>query len=148
MLLQDFRYAVRSLWHSKGFAAVAIACLGFGIGLNTTIFSIVDGIMLKPFPFQDPDRIVVLGSARRDDDGGLSLQDLHDWKAASTSFSAIAAVNQRSMTIRDSAGEPARYMGGRTSWNMFRLLGIRPILGRDFDEADDATGRTRRVWSC
>ena len=51
MLLQDFRYAVRSLWHSKGFAAVAIACLGFGIGLNTTIFSIVDGIVLKPFSF-------------------------------------------------------------------------------------------------
>src|SRR5688572_24311187 len=137
MLLQDLRHSVRSLWHTKGFAAVAIACLGLGIGLNTTIFSIIDGILLKPFPFEDPDRIRVLGSVRRDDEGGLSLKDFHDWKDASTSFGAIAAVNQRSMTIRDSAGEPERYMGARTSWNMFRLLGIRPSLGRDFEEADD-----------
>ena len=61
MLIQDLRYAVRSLWHSKGFATVAILCLGFGIGLNTAIFSIVDGVMLKPYPYTDPDRIVVLG---------------------------------------------------------------------------------------
>ena len=57
MLFQDIRYAVRSLWHSKGFAAVAIVCLGLGIGLNTTIFSIVDGVMLQPYPYDDPDRI-------------------------------------------------------------------------------------------
>ena len=61
VLFQDVRYALRSLWHSKAFATVAILCLGFGIGLNTTIFSIIDGVLLKPYPYSDPDRIVVLG---------------------------------------------------------------------------------------
>ena len=138
-MLQDLRYAVRSLWHSKGFAAVAIACLGLGIGLNTTIFSIVDGVMLKPYPYADPDRIVVLGTERRQDgDGaGLSLEDLHDWKDATASFSAIAAVNGRSMTVADGAGEPERHLGARTSWNLFRLLGVSPVRGRDFVESDD-----------
>src|SRR5688500_15441042 len=138
-MLQDLRYAVRSLWHSKGFAAVAIACLSLGIGLNTTIFSIVAGVMRKPLPYDDPDRILVHGTERRreGDDAGVSLKDLHDWKAATATFSSIAAVNGRSMTVSEGTGEPERYLGARTSWDMFRLLGIAPILGRDFDESDD-----------
>ena len=64
MLLREIRYAVRSLWHSKGFALVGILCLGLGIGLNTTIFSIVDGVLLQPYPYDDPDRIVVLEHAQ------------------------------------------------------------------------------------
>ena len=84
MLMQDIRYAARSLWNSKGFATVAILCLGFGIGLNTTIFSIVDGVLLQPYPYPDPDRILVLGEQNRkaDDRSGLSFQDLRDWKDA------------------------------------------------------------------
>ena len=62
MLLREIRLAVRSLWRTKGFAAVGILCLGLGIGINTTIFSIVDGVFLKPYPYEDPDRIVVLGT--------------------------------------------------------------------------------------
>jgi putative ABC transport system permease protein len=137
-VFSDIRYAVRGLWHSKGFAVVAVLCLGFGIGLNTTIFSIVDGVMLKPYPFEDPDRILVLGSQRRQDDlAGVSLPDLHDWRAATTTFDSIASVAGRSLTIADGAGEPERYLGARISWNLFRLLGERPILGRDFSESDD-----------
>jgi putative ABC transport system permease protein len=71
MLMQDIRYAARSLWKSKGFATVAILCVGFGIGLNTTIFSIVDGVLLQPYPYPDPDRILVLGEQNRKAD------DLH-----------------------------------------------------------------------
>ena len=140
MLLQDLRYAVRTLWQSKGFAVVAILCLGIGIGLNTAIFSIVDGILLKPYPFEDPDRILVLGTERPDDGGGVSRLDLHDWKAASSRFSAIAGVNPRSITIADGPGEPERHPGARTSWDLFRLLGVQPVLGRDFLETDDRPG--------
>jgi putative ABC transport system permease protein len=137
-VLLDVRYALRSLWHSKGFAAVAIACLGFGIGLNTTIFSIIDGVMLQPYPFAAPDRILVLGTERRQgDQSGVSLPDLRDWKAATMAFSSIAAVAGRSLTVTDGAGEPERYLGARVSWDLFRLLGERPILGRDFDESED-----------
>ena len=136
-LFQDIRYAIRSLWHARGFAAVAIVCLGLGIGLNTTIFSIIDGVMLKPYPFDQPDRIRVVRSVDEDGGGGLSLKDLQDWKAATSSFTALAAVAGRSSTIVDGAGAPERYPAGRTSWDMFRLLGVEPILGRDFVESDD-----------
>ena len=137
MWLQDFRYAIRSLWHSKGFAAVAIACLGLGIGLNTTIFSVVDGVLLKPFPFNEPDRIRVVRTSHPEQGGGVSLKDLQDWKAATSSFTTIAAVTGRSATIVDGAGEPERYLSGRITWDLFRMLGVEPILGRDFVESDD-----------
>ena len=139
MLARDIRLAARSLWHSKGFAAVGILCLGLGIGINTTIFSIVDGVLLKPYPYDDPERIVILGTQRvkEGDEAGLSIADLRDWKAATTTFTAITAVAGQSLTVIDGAGEPERYIGARISWDMFRLLGTRPLLGRDFLESDD-----------
>ncbi|MGH9370189.1 MAG: hypothetical protein ACRD15_01515, partial [Vicinamibacterales bacterium] len=60
MLLQDVRYAWRSLTNSRGFSAIAVGCLALGIGINVTIFSVVDGVMLKPYPYQDADRIVII----------------------------------------------------------------------------------------
>jgi predicted permease len=122
---------------AKGFAAAAIVCLGLGIGLNTTIFSIVDGVMLKPYPFYEPDRLRVVRTVRDDEGGGMSLKDLQDWKAAASTLAAMAAVTGRSSTVVDGAGEPQRYAAGQTSWELFRLLGIQPLLGRDFDESDD-----------
>ena len=136
-MLQDIRYALRSLSQAKGFAAAAIVCLGLGVGLNTTIFSIIDGVMLKPYPFHEPDRLRVVHTVRGDEGGGMSLKDLQDWKAATSSLSAMAAVTGRSSTVADGAGEPQRYAAGHTSWEMFRLLGIQPLLGRDFVESDD-----------
>ena len=79
MLLQDVRYALRNLSRSKGFATVAILCLGFGIGLNATIFSLIDGVLLKPYPYPDPDRILVVGEQKQktNDEAGLSYLDVH-----------------------------------------------------------------------
>ena len=93
MLLQDLRYALRSLWRSKGFAAVAILCLGIGIGLNTTIFSIVDGVLLQPYPYtRSLIRILAIGeqnpSAHRR--SGLSYLDLRDWTEANSAFVTIS----------------------------------------------------------
>ena len=134
MLLQDVRYALRSLWHSRGFAVVATLCLGFGIGLNATIFSIVDGVLLKPFPYKDPDRIVVLEMRNQPigvDGAGVSYPDLTDWQAASSSFEAFGATSGRSLTISD-GGELERYVGGLVSWSLFPLLGVEPVLGHGF----------------
>ncbi len=139
MLLREIRYAIRSLWHSKGFAAVGLLCLGLGIGINTTIFSIVDGVLLKPYPYEDPDRILVLETLKQQDgaEAAVSIADLRDWKASTRSLTTIAGVVQGSLTVLDGAGEPERYDGARVAWDMFRLLGVRPILGRDFLESDD-----------
>jgi putative ABC transport system permease protein len=142
VLFQDIRYALRNLSRSKGFATVAILCLGFGIGLNATIFSVIDGVLLKPYPYPDPDRIVVVGEqkARGTDRAGLSFLDMRDWNEANTVFATIAAVSGRSMTVADGGGEPERYLGAGASWDLFPMLGAHPIRGRDFRADDDREG--------
>ncbi len=139
MRLQDVRYAIRSLWQSKGFAAVAILCLGFGIGLNTTIFSIVDGVLLQPYPFTDPNRILVLGARnqRAGDEAGLSFLDMRDWKEGNSSFTTIAASQGQALTVSDGLGEPERHLGALISWDLFPLLGASPMLGRTFTVGED-----------
>src|SRR6185295_9697426 len=139
MLLQDVRYALRSLWNSRGFAVVAILCLGFGIGANTTTFSILDGVLLKPFPYQDADRLVVLGVQNRtlnSQSGSLSYLDFRDWQEQTKAFEAIGGIQGRSLTISD-GGEPERYQGGLVSANLFPLLGAQPVLGHGFSPEDD-----------
>src|SRR5262245_54660507 len=142
MLLQDVRYALRNLSRSKGFATVAILCLGFGIGLNATIFSVIDGVLLKPYPYTDPDSILVVGAekSKTGDEAGLSYLDMRDWNEANSVFSTIAAVSGRSLTISDGLGEPERYLGAGISWDLFPMLGSRPIRGRDFTAEDDREG--------
>jgi len=142
MALTDARYAFRGLWHARGFATVAILCLSLGIGLNTTIFSILDGILLKPFPYADPERIVVLNAvnqplgARR---AGPSYQDLQDLARSSGQLTAVAASQGRSLTISD-GGEPERYLGAIVTANLFPLLGISPVIGQGFTDAHDRPG--------
>ena len=141
MLLQDIRYALRNLSRSKGFATVTILCLGFGVGLNATIFSLIDGVLLKPYPYTDPDRILVVGEQRRNtDEAGLSYLDMRDWKEANSVFTTIAAVSGRSLTIADGSGEPERYLGAGVSWDLFPMLGTHPIRGRDFTPEEDREG--------
>ncbi len=142
MLFQDVRYALRNLSRSKGFATVAILCLGFGIGLNATIFSLIDGVLLKPYPYPDPDRILVVGEQKQktNDEAGLSYLDMRDWNEANSVFTSIAAVSGRSLTISDGHGEPERYLGAGVSWDLFPMLGTHPIRGRDFTATDDREG--------
>jgi putative ABC transport system permease protein len=142
MLVNDIRYALRSLWHSKGFAIVAILCLGFGIGVNTTIFSVTDGVLLRPYPYPDPDRLVAveMRNPRTDDTAGLSYLDLRDWNASSTTTTTIAGVSQRSMTVADEGREPERFSGAAISWDLFRELGVEPIHGHGFTKDDDTPG--------
>jgi putative ABC transport system permease protein len=139
VLLQDIRYGVRSLWHARGFAAIAILCLGLGIGLNTTIFSIIDGVLLKPYPYADPDRILVIGAQnpRSGDEAGLSYLDMRDWNDGNSSFTTIAATRTMALTLSDGGGDPERYLGAAISWDLFPLLGTSPMLGRGFTTAED-----------
>ena len=147
MLIQDVRYALRNLSRSKGFTTVAILCLGFGIGLNATIFSLIDGVLLKPYPYTDPDRILVVGEQKpkTNDEAGLSYLDMRDWKETNSVFSTITAVSGRSLTISDGQGEPERYLGAGISWDLFPMLGTHPIRGRDFNAQDDREGAANVV---
>ena len=140
-LFQDFRYALRTLRNNPGFTSIAVLCLALGIGVNTTIFSVVNAILIKPFPFVEPDRIVFLEEVQRKKgwDAGISYPNFLDWQAQSTAFTHMAAMTQRSTVLTDGE-EPERLLGGVVSWNLFPLLGITPSVGRGFRAEDDRAG--------
>ena len=142
-LLQDVRYAVRSLLKAPGFAVLCILCLALGVGVNSTIFSVVDTIAIRPLPFKDPEALVVLATtykANGIDDAGASYLDLQDWAARAHAFAGIAGTTTRSQTLTDGGGEPERFLGSTVTWNLFPMLGIDPIMGRQFREDEDKPG--------
>ncbi len=140
--MQDLRYSVRTLLKSPGFALIAVLCIAIGIGANTSIFSVVNAILLRPFPYADPDRIVALHEIQPKNDidsDGLSNLDYQDLRAQATGFSAITAYTQRSLTFSGD-GEPERVEGASIAWNLFPFLGVKPALGRTFHEDEDRSG--------
>ncbi len=142
MLIQDLRYALRTLRFNLGFTAVVTICLALAIGVNTMIFSVVDGVLLQPLPFADPDGLIRLNEAnppagiRR---AGVSYLNLRDWRERSRSFTTIAGVSMRSLALAD-RGDPERYEGAAISWDLFAALGVAPALGRAFVASDDQPG--------
>ena len=142
LLFQDLRYAVRTVAASPGFALLTIACLALGIGVNSTMFSVVDTIEIRPLPFREPDRLVALfttHSANGVSRDSVSYLDWQDWIARTHSFDDIAAVGGRSLTLAD-GNEPERFVGATVSWNLFPMLGVQPILGRQFRPEEDRVG--------
>ncbi len=145
--LQDLRYGARTLLKSPLFTLIAVACLALGIGVNTAIFSVTNGILLTPFGFSDPDEIVFLSSSntpRGINQAGVSYDDFQDWQAQSRSFVGMAAQSYRSLTLTEGE-EPVRLRGATVSWNLFPLLGVRPVLGRPFREEEDRPGAAGTV---
>ena len=143
MLPQDLRYAYRSLIKSPGFTAVAVACLALGIGVNAAIFSVVDGVVINPHSYPEPDRLVVIHATnheQRINRIGPSYADVKDVREATATLESVAAFANRSLTISGGQGDPERYAGMTVNWNLFGMLGVQPIVGRDFTEADDRPG--------
>src|SRR4051794_28429075 len=146
-LQQDLRFAVRMLLKSPGFAAIAVLCVAIGIGANTAIFSVVNAILLRPFPYADPDRIVALHETQTKNDveaAGFSNLDYQDLRAQATGLSAITAYTRRSLTF-SGEGEPERVEGASIAWNLFPFLGVKPALGRTFHEDEDRPGAAGAV---
>ena len=136
-LLQDLRFALRTLAHSPGFTATAILTLALGIGANTAIFSVVDGVVLKPLPYPQPDRLVLLWQSRpHTPQLDISIPDFLDWQRASRLFAGMAAMDWRSYDLTG-PGAAAHVDGMQVSSGFFKTLGIHPVLGRDFSAADD-----------
>ncbi|MDQ6888584.1 MAG: ABC transporter permease [Gemmatimonadota bacterium] len=141
--LQDVRYALRTLARSPGFTLAAVACLAVGIGVNTTIFSIVDTIFVKALPFAQADRLVDIHEQRSANEGSdPSYRNFLDWREQSRSLSELAAYDERSLTLSGS-GEPERVIGGVVTANLFGLIGITPALGRSFRADEDQVGAER-----
>lgn len=145
-LVQDIRYAARALRASPGFASFTLLILALGVGATTTIFSIVNGVLLRPLPFHEPSRLVLLEEKwlPRFPRFEASPRDFLDWREQTTSFSDLAAFKDFALNL-DSDDRPERIEGARVSANLPALLGIEPILGRNFRPDEDRYGSSRVV---
>jgi len=141
-MLQDIRFAIRTLIKAPAFTVTAVLCLALGIGVNATIFSCVRAMLLRPFPYRDPDALVAIGEANTPRGwhmNTVSYPNFRSWQADNRSLSGIGIYTGASFNLASDGG--AAYVpGGNVSWTMFRTLGITPALGRDFREEEDRVG--------
>ncbi len=147
-LWQDIRFGLRVLYKSPGFTAVAILTLALGIGANTAIFSFIDAWLIKPLPYPQADRLMVLLS--HDTKKGLtgwgvtSTADFVDYQQQSTSFDQLVPWTAWAFNLT-SDGPPERIVGGRVGWNFFQTLDAKPILGRAFLPQESQPGNDHEV---
>jgi predicted permease len=155
---RNVRYGLRTMRNSPGITIVAVVTLALGIGANTALFSVVDVVLLRPLPFDKPDRLVVVfarntapsaaanvlrGSAGSVETG-LSIADIADFREQSKTTSGLALSTGFGANLTE-LGEPQRIEGASVSPNFFSLLGVRPLLGRDFSPDEDALAGERSI---
>ena len=137
---RDLRYAARMLRRNPAFAAAVVLTLALGIGANTAMFSVYDAVLLKPLPYKDPERIVTLWEEHQGRPGSVAPANFADWRAQTRSFSEMAAVSFPNF-ILTGYGEPVRLTGISASPSLFRVLGVRMWLGRDFLNEEERPGK-------
>jgi predicted permease len=147
-VLKDLAYAFRILKKSPGFTLTAVGSLALGIGANTAIFSIVNAFLLRPLPFEQPDRLVTL--SERDVNGSgpnvsVAPGNFLNWQQSSTTFASISAYTTQGLTLSNKTPgfEPQRVVACACSGNLFATLGISPLLGRTFTADEDREGAPR-----
>ncbi|HTT61622.1 MAG TPA: ABC transporter permease [Bryobacteraceae bacterium] len=140
VLIQDFRYGLRMLAKNPGFTAVAVIALALGIGANTAIFSVVNGVLLQPLPYRDPGRLMRISESSPDfRTMSVAYPNFVDWKDQNRNFAGLAALRWNDYDVTG-GGEPEHLSGKMVSADFFRVLGITPVLGRDFDPRADRLG--------
>lgn len=139
-LSQDLRYAIRMLVKSPGFAAIAVLTLALGIGANTALFSIVNGVLLNPLPYPHSEQLVaVYGNAPGVNQGPASYLNFLDWRRATQTFSSMAIYRNQDYNFTGTS-EGERLSGYMISADFFSTLGVNPILGRTFTAEEDQVG--------
>ena len=141
-LVADVRYGLRALRRSPAFTIVATITLALGIGANTAIFSVVNGVVLRPLPYPTPDRLVSITSTRNSQNMAVSARDFMDWREQAKTFTGLTA-GVSSTTILTGSGEPEQLSQARVSANAFDVLSIRPLLGRAFLSGEDDASAQR-----
>src|ERR1700683_4233380 len=139
-LWQDLRYALHMLANSPGFATIAILTLALGIGANTAIFSIVNGVLLNPLPFPHPQELTVLYEHTANfEKSSISYLNFLDWQRTNSTFASMAGYRHEDFNVSGSE-EPERVRGGMISPDFFPTLGVKPLLGRLFSRDEDRQG--------
>lgn len=136
----DLRYGARALRRNPRFTCVAIVTLALGIGANTAVFSVVNGVLLKPLPFDEPERLMIVQEARTGDGYGISYPNFLDVRTRINSFERVAVFNITYKTITGDGVTPERVACGIANADLFPLLGASPVLGRSFTTEEDRRG--------
>src|SRR6516225_7868099 len=154
-LLSDTRYALRTLWKNRGFAAVSIATLSLGIGANAAIFTLVRGVLLKPLVNRDEDRLIYIRQSAPgigDENAAFSVPEIRDLQASVKTVSAFGDFSTMNFTMIG-LGEPRSIQGGVVGGNYFEVMGLHPVLGRLIGPQDDGPSAagvvvlTYRFWA-
>jgi predicted permease len=154
-LARDLRFSLRTLRHSPGFTGIAVVVMALGIGANVALFTVVRGVLLKPLPFHDPDRLVMLYEAGLHEDdtpaaNAVSGGMYAEWKEQNRSYSSVALAQGIRVGLSGSGGQlPEKLNSALISWDLLRTLGVQPALGRDFVQSDDtpaANGTVLLSW--
>jgi putative ABC transport system permease protein len=146
-LIQDLRFALRLMVKERWFTAVAVLTLALGIGVNATVFTLVNAVLIRGLPFRDSGKLYMLGLMRPDDSrgGGISFPDFREWRSQARTFAGLAAFGGGNMIIADDRSYPEQVQGTWLTANAFQVLGQQPFLGRDFAPDDDRQGAERVV---
>ena len=142
-LLRDLRFAVRMIWAHRWFSAAVIVTLALGIGINTTVFTLVNAVLFKPLPIPGGERIVTIAGQnlkKPGDSTRISYPDFREFRTQNRTFEGIESARLERVVLSDRYNLPERREVGRVSAGMFSLLRIPPMLGRDFTVADDRPG--------
>jgi predicted permease len=154
-LARDLQLGLRALGRAPGFTVVSILVMALGIGANVALFTVVRGVLLKPLPFHDPDRLVMLYEAglHEDDTAGSDVVSggmFAEWKKQNRSYTSLALAQGIRVGLSGSGGQlPEKLNSALISWDLLRTLGVQPVLGRDFMQADDspaANGTVLLSW--
>jgi predicted permease len=141
--MNDLKYAFRQLIKRPGFTAVAVLTLALGIGANTAIFSVVDGVLIRPAPFENADRLAMVWETDRNS-GTMrepaSVPDFLDFEERASTFEQLAAFNASETNLVPDQGEPQRLAVSRVTFDFLPLVGVQPLLGRTFAAEDDRAG--------
>lgn len=139
-LFQDLRYGMRMLVKSPGFTAVAVATLALGIGANTALFSVINGVLLSPLPFPQPDQLVTLHENKPNFEGGsVSYLNFRDWRSETHTFFSLALARAYAFSLTG-VGEAEQVSGEFISSDFFSVLGVKPVMGRTFAEDEERVG--------
>jgi len=139
-LWQDIRYGFRMLLKNPMFSVIAIATLALGIGANTALFSVINGVLLNPLPYPNADRLIALYSKTAEfSRSSISYPNFLDWQRGNRSFELLAAYRSDSLNLTGQ-GEAERLRTAMISWSFFPVLGVNPALGRNFTEQEDKLG--------
>jgi len=144
--LQDLSYAVRQLAKSPVFTIIAILTLALGIGANTALFSVVNGVLLNPLPFSHPEQLVAIHESKPNfDRGSISFPNFRDWRKDNRTFSAMAVSRPYALSLTG-LGEAEQVDNEFISSDYFTVLGVRPLLGRLFVNGEDELALPRSHW--